>query len=288
VELQDPLENVSTWEYFCGDSATFFWILQKSNSTYQQRTLEERVLFALKICRRNFSNLQYDMAGLVRIILKGKGIDESVCGMKDDGNHETLLHQLAYQIGRFQNQLAQLPLSDRGKRFEAMLRLLNDLIRGSSDLHALTRNGETPMYEVMDGFFVFADQKLLRKLTNCGILPGMFGDSMPMKPWLQQLQDSGVNLEKYGREEKRVRENRGGRREFSYCIFDKSGCWTRRVSELRLINFTYGPQLNDWKFWFAPVLEDYFKDFWGTIDHPERAMPGAWEEESSDEDDWYD
>jgi len=97
---------------------------------------------------------------------------------------------------------------------------------------------------------------------------------------LEQLKGSGVDLVNYGKEEKCVLEREAYEiREFSYREFDKEKRWYGIISYLHLINFTYGPEPDDWKFWFAPVMKDYFMDFWDMIDHPERAMPGAWPEE---------
>jgi hypothetical protein len=102
---------------------------------------------------------------------------------------------------------------------------------------------------------------------------------MPLRTWLKLLKDSGVDLVEYGKTEKWVLENSYMIREWYYCEFDKRKRWKPFVSHVRLINFTYGLEPDDWKFWFAPAMKDYFVDFWDMIDHPERAMPGAWQEE---------
>jgi hypothetical protein len=53
-----------------------------------------------------------------------------------------------------------------------------------------------------------------------------------------------------------------------------------------LINFIYGPEPNVWIFWFEPVIEGDFMDFWGMINHSEKTMPGAWEDDSDFNDDF--
>jgi hypothetical protein len=86
-----------------------------------------------------------------------------------------------------------------------------------------------------------------------------------------------VDLESYGREEKLLLRTEGVAREWR--TFWRKRDLTYVDGKLRLINFTYGPELDDWKFWLAPVMPNYFMDFWEMIGHPERAVPGAWEEE---------
>lgn len=84
-------EAEKQWIWFRGDADTFSWILQTASPTYEQRSLEARVLLALEVCR---AYLQYDMTYLMRTILKGVKIDEQVCSIKDIRNY-TLLHSVA-------------------------------------------------------------------------------------------------------------------------------------------------------------------------------------------------
>jgi len=258
-------------EVFRGDAETFAWLLRASNSIYQQQSLEECVLFTLKICD---IDQQPDMARLVRTILKGREIDEYVCGVRYQVRR-TLLHCAARNLGEFLSGI----FNTTWGRLKDLLHLIRDLVKGGSELHALVSGlGGTPMLYVIRGYlqhssadcFIYDEcsNRISRKL-----LP------MPLKEWLEQLKGSGVDLVEYGKEEKCVLERAAYViREWEYWVFDKKA-WYNVRSGLRLINFTYGPEPNDWKFWFAPVMKDYFMDFWDMIDHPERAVPGAWQEE---------
>lgn len=55
----------------------------------------------------------------------------------------------------------------------------------------------------------------------------------------------------------------------------------------RIIAVTYGPQVEDWDVWFSNPFDEWAGEFWDMIDHPERAMPGAWEYEVEADDYYY-
>ncbi|KAH8776208.1 hypothetical protein BGZ57DRAFT_854509 [Hyaloscypha finlandica] len=268
VELLDPFEETSKggkWVAFCLNTETFTWLLQASNSTHQNRSLEECVIFAIAVCRHE----SRDMWGKMRIILNGREIDKDLCGIHDTADKTTLLHCAARNLGSLFSGTFGVQEALR-KDLQHLGTLIRDLVKGGSNLHFLSLQGLTPMLEVLRG--------LLYIYRGCpyGLIAGN-EDSETLKFWLKELQDSGVDLESYGRDEKLLLRTEAVAREWRYS-------WTRMdltfVSrKLRLINFTYGPELDDWKFWFAPVMPNYFMDFWEMIGHPERAMPGAWEEE---------
>ena len=269
VELLDPFEETSNkgdWITFRGNPQTFAWLLQASNSTYQTRSVEECVLFAIAVCSCDTR----DMWGKMRVILNGREIDKDLCGIVDRKDENTLLHCATRNLGslfsgKFAAQEA-LP-----KDLQHLGALIRDLVKGGSNLHSLTLGGLTPMLSVLPDFLS----------QHCGCLDSLTagnGASEPLKFWLKELQDSGVDLERYGSEEKLILRTEGVAREWGYL----SWSWRERDNvrrKLRLINFTYGPELDDWKFWLAPVIPNYFMDFWEMIGHPERAVPGSWEEE---------
>lgn len=98
--------------------------------------------------------------------------------------------------------------------------------------------------------------------------------------WLEQLQLAGVDLVEYGQKEGEIHNRKRGHKE--WLDYDFSD----RVWSHRLVSFTYGPDPSDWKFYFTQVMENYFVQFWDMVDHPERALPGAWVEDE-DEDEKY-
>lgn len=268
VELLDPFEETSNkgdWITFRGNPQTFAWLLQASNSTYQTRSVEECVLFALKVCRSK----NHEISRLVRTILTGREIDEALCGFHDL-MHNTILHRAAWNLGEIAWGRAVDPAVDPavdGALLEDTIRLLRDLVKGRSDLHALTLEGYTPMLEVLSGFFHHIPRHFISRLEK----------ARPFKIWLKELYESGVDLKHYGKEEKHLLISKRVKQVWVCSECDKSGL-IRLTFKLRLINFTYGSKPDDWVFWIVPVMETYFLDFWDMIDHPERTMPGAWDE----------
>jgi hypothetical protein len=269
VELLDPFEETSKngeWTVFRGNTETFAWLLQASNCTHKKRNLEECVLFAIEVC----SYATRDMWGKMRMILDNREIDKDLCGIANRADDITLLHCAAQNLGTiFSGRFGDREVLR--KDLQHLGTLIRDLVKGGSNLHFLTVMGRTPMLEVLWRFFV----------QYYGCLDGLTagnGACEPLKFWLKELQDSGVDLKRYGREEKLLLRTESVAREFHLSAKQKKNGWFVR-EKLRLVNFTYGPELDDWKFWLAPVMPNYFLDFWQMIGHPERAMPGAWEEE---------
>ena len=74
---------------------------------------------------------------------------------------------------------------------------------------------------------------------------------MLLKTWLKLLKDSGCDQVDYGKEEKSVLESPVTNREWHLNEFGKLPDFSK-IYDLRLINFIYGLELDDWGFWFAP------------------------------------
>lgn len=217
---------------------------------------------------------QQDKARLVRTILKGREIDEYVCCVRGQCDI-TLLHCAASNLGEFLSGI----FNKLWGRLEDLLHLIRDLVKGGSELNACTSDlGRTPMLHVIQGYLEHSSPDCFIH-DECSNRLSRKSPPMPLRTWLEQLKGSGVDLVGYGKEEKCVLERPDTIREWGFWEYDKTKRWDAVRSEMRLINFTYGPEPDDWKFWFAPVMKDYFMDFWDMIDHPGRAVPGAWQEE---------
>jgi hypothetical protein len=102
---------------------------------------------------------------------------------------------------------------------------------------------------------------------------------IPVFLWLTLLAKAGIDLSEYGRKEK-----------LAYHCRYPSISSTRRSNETlwwtpqKALSFTfsYGSRPQDWKFWLIPAMDNSFREFWDMVDHPERAMPGYWNNEPED------
>jgi hypothetical protein len=46
-----------------------------------------------------------------------------------------------------------------------------------------------------------------------------------------------------------------------------------------IIRLDCGPDIDKWRLWLSNPLDEWAGEFWDMIDHPERAIPGAWNDE---------
>jgi len=197
VELQDPFEGAALdyrWTKYTGDAETLAWILQAPNSSFQERSVEDCVLFAMDV---SFNAHLQEMAHIVRTVLKGKEIDEQICSIRNQTQY-TLLHYAAFNLGALNTVYEGWKNEEHGG-LEEIFSLIADLVNGGSSLHALTSFGRTPMLEIWHLFV--SSYSFTHNL--CPISPSK--DSiLLLKLWLKQLKKLGVDLEEYGEEEKRI------------------------------------------------------------------------------------
>ena len=50
--------------------------------------------------------------------------------------------------------------------------------------------------------------------------------------------------------------------------------------QFKVIAIDYGLKADDWCLWLSNPLDEWAGEFWDMIDHPERAIPGAWHQDS--------
>ena len=93
--------------------------------------------------------------------------------------------------------------------------------------------------------------------------------------WLQTLQGFGIDLERYGKTEYKL-------------FYQESSSWRNldllipgrgeEVYPPRLIGLQVGPEPEDWKVWLSEPSDEFAGEFWDMLEHPERTIPGAWDD----------
>jgi hypothetical protein len=303
----DDLSPCKAWRdltsrYF-GDADLLSWIIPQLGYSLQSLTQRERTQYSTNIfSREGVTMLQPDAANLIRLFFMDEEFDPVTCSLTDR-NGMSLLHGIAANInlvadGELPQNLVTaeytMPWKTNVQQRSEMLLVARELIAASpTRLHGLTLRYDyrcfctahftsfftpvlqTPLMMVVSGFFLAHSfghpsrtyenwRNLADRATSSAIV------------WLQQLHSAGVDLLEYGRTEKEIHSQKKVSKE-----------WTStrgtRMLLLRLISFTYGPEPADWKFWFSEGMEVYFVQFWDMVDHPERALPGAWIEGQHEE-----
>lgn len=131
----------------------------------------------------------------------------------------------------------------------------------------------TPFYAVILGMigspWEIKSRKESRKLSSA------------VRIWVSAVSSSGMDLLKYGRNEKQIYQQRGVVFKQRYCLVHHR---KRHNIRLSLIGVTCGPRPEHWRVWWAFEYEDFAGDFWRTIEEPPILVPGSWVEDSGDPD----
>ena len=268
-----------------------------------------------KMCSRNHIQMalhlaslagQWDMANLVRAALNDVPISREISGACDPAGR-TLLQFAAqallevldsisarwgildYALGFDAGGNAFLKSEATGKIFEdtllnGHLQYIRDLIMANASLYPHTSDRNNTNHG-----------SLLRLALGLSFRDGVCACpcqveeimNVVLRVWLRQLQICNVDLQNYGEKEYKIFCSRSCEKLMAgpYDL----GAWHKRAMRrrgrtdfyvrpiVRLISFNYGPQLDDWKIFTSEEFPSLFLDFWTMVDHPERAIPGAWE-----------
>jgi hypothetical protein len=184
-----------------------------------------------------------------------------------------------------------------------LLSLIKELVLAGSDLHECCQwfseldpdsPEETPLTAMISGFTNLSYVCLENRLDFRGErgefylpIPIITDIFKPVMIWLELLYDTGTDLMHYGRKEKELHQEgrtagfwwfpvwrRKRYMQLAYC----SVTYQERFS----ISFEFGPKPSDWHFRIIEEMDSSLEEFWDMVDHPERAMPGAWDERFDD------
>lgn len=116
--------------------------------------------------------------------------------------------------------------------------------------------------------------KIETRLAKCG---------RAVRLWLDILQECGVDLLEYGRQEKQRLENQENGCEFT--IFRDvwhGGSYLDILNgefEVRLIGFEYGREPGHWKLWWSEPTDSLVGNFWKDMEPEPLCIPGSWYED---------
>ncbi|CZR66958.1 uncharacterized protein PAC_16857 [Phialocephala subalpina] len=269
IEIEDPFE---TEVYFIANLECLLWLLETSQCPYLSRTAEDVALFVIRIVPQLNPNEQ---GAAATFLLNGRDLDAVKDVSNQDG--ETLISRMAWHLGQYYSQkwpylwrgTKWVKVADLPPRPVHLLALIADLIKSGSDV---TSPNEVSWVDTTEYY-----TNLLR--IAAAVFVDINWDPIPpLMSWLKVLRECGIDLVAYGLQEKQIHRTFNVRKSWwPGGVLARNFDW-RIVVEHRLIGFDYGPEPDDWRFWFTTELEPYFLDFWDMLDHPERAMPGAWDD----------
>lgn len=324
-DMEDPYAGpVDSWN--CGISAdgrVLRYILEESGSELLKRSLQDRARYAITVCSRQ---AQHDILSFLSVIMDGRQIDTEICGIKDH-DHRTLLHCIAWAIGERSMRVDSSHDASLGSGSpnaeevckekpdltwdyrRQLFQVLREILNIGTELHeracrytqrAIFPEGcprdskETPFTALFSGFS--SAQRRYAHRSACEAKDPQSGDHTvpalkrvlePVMAWLKELENAGIDLEAYGRQEAVLRSQRQVRNHELIATQMRSDedVMSAQVPYTKYyINFTYGAKPNDWNFWFIEMMDNSLLEFWEMVDHPERAIPGAWDESR---DNWY-
>jgi len=98
-----------------------------------------------------------------------------------------------------------------------------------------------------------------------------------LRQWVSIMKQGGINLSEYAAHEQC---NQAGWREIWYPVWIETPFlyWEER---LPILGLSCGSTPDEWYFWWDHPGDEFAGEFWDMLEHPERAMPGAWSDTES-------
>ncbi|KAI8281148.1 hypothetical protein K4K59_008338 [Colletotrichum sp. SAR11_240] len=121
-----------------------------------------------------------------------------------------------------------------------------------------------------------------------------------LRQWLRDLESAGIDLLQYGRDEalklKFTAPHVKGAFDADAILASRRHvraqlrmreAWMQGVDldhprsdlywlPVRIVGLDYGPQLRQWRLWWAPEFEVFAAEFWAGVERPREVMPGSW------------
>ncbi|KAI1177740.1 hypothetical protein F4777DRAFT_596383 [Nemania sp. FL0916] len=167
--------------------------------------------------------------------------------------------------------------------------LVEQIMRYTPDVHAVRYhrvpnssiiNRLTPLMALIKGILYKAvHDHLSIRLHYC------------VRLWLQNVRSAGYDLQEYGRRENDMLADRSHKldKNIEICRWNEERTGVRYETAY-LRGYVYGPEPKDWKILLSNRDKGYAADFWRLAEGKLQPMPGAWVEDSDDDqyDGWSD
>lgn len=319
-DIEDPYAGpVDSWSCsISADGEVLRCILEVSGSELLMRSLQDRVRYDITTCS---NQARKDIISFLAVILDGQPIGKEIHSIKDHGNRTLLhiiawaIRERSVKIDSNSDSILELVSPNAGGVFNGkpndaldymrqLFQVLREILSTGAELHEracryrrgmialqefLGDSKETPFTALFSGFssaqrcyvydYPYEAEKYIQNDNH--IIPPFERVLEPVMAWLKELDNAGIDLETYGRQEMVLRSHRKvrGHELITTRVRSREGPMSRQVSCAKYyVNFTYGPKLCDWKFWFVEMMDSSLQEFWDMVDHPERTIPGAWDE----------
>lgn len=279
---------------FYQDSAESFAHLRRKlwldSEFYSDDFRNRRLAFAAKIAalghmRSNQGNIEMSQPAIFRQMLS-QSAQLRRTDLYTDQSPKTFLYfmrVLSCCAGRVVSRSSQL-----AEAWYTVMREILGVVVYDADLlsqfESLSRSGDLLALSYRSFYArpikeVYRKYKIQARLEFC---------TKAVKSWLTLLEQCGLDLEKYGAQEK----HRASRHSAPRTIRIFRDVWydmPRTFPELslnsqmetRLISFEYGSRVDDWKLWWSEPTDELVGDFWKEIEPEEEMLyiPGSWVEE---------
>lgn len=283
-EIYNPLQDIMDNDMV--DPDLLAWLLHNIDPTFKEWSFAERMMFALKVCSK-FDYQAHSRADMISLMLHEDQLNEVCCKMvfrdhPEEIDSTFLSIELKYIASVIFSWFRQ-----NGK--STVCSDSTQLIARKAEFGPRGRFSKAKCFtsiELIERLIANGSEVFRGGLISCSLsrfawtYPHVLPDSgicpVSVQLWLEILHDSGTDLLKYGK----VEHGHFMDRNFEWGLYFRNKFFWGRA---HLISFVYGPAIEDWKFWYSldePYWDYYknFRNFWELVDHPERGMPGAWEE----------
>lgn len=298
-EIDNPIKDFA---YANITEEELTWLLDNTDPNWKRQSAADRIKFALRWCSAMRFRGAESAVGILPIMLQQKQLNEACYKLILEGSPIPPHDFLSLEI-ECMTQAVHARLKQSGEAFIHSRSTFRRFGKSTSELNGrLSRSGYFKSIEMIQqliivGFDVYCGHLLYNMLFSFYEdysfqfdIRDFYKPVIPVavQVWLEILDDLRVDLLAYGKKEHGIFVKKTTL--LGVYLKPQMSHDENRIEErhsAHLISFSYGPKIDDWKFWFAlekPCWDYYqnFRLFWELVEHPEKGVPGAWYEDTSD------